>query len=211
MPTTMRYRLFVFATVLGLVMLAAAVISNQRKQSERIVELDRRCAELHASLQARDTFIEGLRADPSGQRLAGVSSGSSMHAGLSQQIAELLGMQSNMLAVLQTISERLPDGEVQGVTRSSPEQAQRVIAALRNNRDEEAVKLQECRNRVVEFMSSLNIPDGIALMDPHEALSTPSLQAYWPYFQAKGELDRHDKAVKVLELKLLQETMDAGF
>ena len=50
-------------------------------------------------------------------------------------------------------------------------------------------KVEAAKQKVKRLLSALNVPEEASQMDSAAALDTVSLKQYWPYFEAKKELE----------------------
>ena len=74
---------------------------------------------------------------------------------------------------------------------------------------EEQQRCDAMKQKVTALLLSLKVPDDVVSIPTAKALETPSLQAYWPYFEAKKELEPLQRIVESLKIRLVQDRLNA--
>ena len=209
----------VLATIVVLLALAgiAAILwSRHAATGAALIQLQRQCEELRQQLEARDRTLAELRSilersQPSsfptspaetGRRSIPASNG---EAELARRLVELTVLQSNTLALVERLMERLANAQ----PVESPRQKQAGVAALEVSVTEFQQKVDAARQRAADLLVALNIPPEISTMDPTKALATANLKPYWPFFEAQREREHMMFLMENLQVRLLQEQIDA--
>lgn len=174
-----------------------------RRSEVKASALHRDLAALRSELAERDAVIQDLKA--SVRQLQGVAGGkvivSSRSAPSSSSLSELDWVerlhdlelrQSNTVAMVERLSERLPDPDALDAMAGQLE-----ALMLREDlaESDQSVQAEAARQRVADLLLSLAVPPEVAELDPAKALENPALQTYWPYFEARQQSELIDGTV----------------
>ena len=201
----MRLSVIFIVTMVLMGSLTAVLLFKQRQQSEQLAELEHRCSELQSSLQARESQIEDLRANRSTGSPRDRMAIWSADTQLVHQLGEMAQTQSNMMIMLKALTNS-PSFVV--LPERTAERAQKEFLHFEQIHNEQATKLLEYRSEVQELEKQLRISDEIAQMDPSTGLDRVSLQAFWPYFEAKRRRNSQERVAETTKLRLLQARAD---
>jgi hypothetical protein len=212
----MRRLIPTITALVALACLAAFLWRRQAATTAALSALQRQCEEVRSQLEARDQTIAELRsaiersqhssvAAPPDERRKQSNPDTRAAIEFAKQLAELAAVQSNTLALVERLMERLAN--VQPV--ENPQQRQAGLAAFELSVTEFQPKVDAARQRAGDLLVALNIPAEISTMDPSKALATASLKAYWPFFEAQREREHMMFLMEKLQARLLQEQIDA--
>lgn len=122
-------------------------------------------------------------------------------------LAQLVVQQSNMLAAVQGLA-------VTPTPSVSPERGIQIsrsqIRQLNEYFSQTSEKANTSKSRLVELMNHLNISDDLAALEISTALNMPSLQKYWPYFEAKKDYEEAADLARLVKRKLHIEELELG-
>jgi hypothetical protein len=213
----MRVRTCVTGFVLlgGIALVLAVMLTNREKVDPGLDELRNECIALRtqidtcattmAELQASVQQLRNARRDlPAGRPASGSNTVSSDLAWV-RALSELSLAQSNTALVVERLLKSTSDVK----TPETPEQAMKRRHALEASATEEQQRCDDMKQKVTELLFSLKVPDEVATTPTSKALEMPSLQAYWPYFEAKRELEPMQRILESLKARLAQERIHA--
>jgi hypothetical protein len=204
----------IYILIAGGVVFAGVLAGSAWKRTNlRISELEQTCEDLRSQLEAREQMIADLRgerpvADPGIRGTNTATSVAATQAELQRRMAEVAALQSNAAALVQALV----------ATREAPEAAEipEHLERARVSMQVYEKHLQEAREKASalaaqtkNLLITLNIPREVAAGDPNKALSSVELQPYWPYFEAKRELEAQNIMLERLKMRMLQETVEA--
>lgn len=179
----------------------AAIASAERENSEVKAQLDSIAGEL-AAIKDQLSQLNNRSAATREIFLPSTSTGQSNAL---NQVAEMIVQMSNTLALVQSLNTT-PQANI------SPEKEligrQQVFAVLSNHVTAQEQKVAETKSKLMDWAASLKIPDEVATQDPSTALKTPSLANYWPYFEAKLELDEASDYARLMKRKAQIEQLE---
>jgi hypothetical protein len=187
------------------------------RTNHRLAELQRTCDELGDQLQARDLTIAELQSQftsrgtnpgmplvaPTGTAAVAVT-----EAELQRRMAEVSALQARaaeMVAALAAMREAPEATEI-------PEHADRArvsVQVYEKHLEEARAKATTLATQTKDLLVSLNVPRDIAHMDAAKALASVDLQPYWPYFEARREVEAQNDIVERIRIRMLQETIEA--
>src|SRR5258706_7441374 len=198
--------------------IVAFVLNQPSKDKAALEKFEQLTRELRADVEARDRTIDQLQ---NSLRQIHASNTSAPQTSPANKVAldlsgnsELVGRleaitaaQKQTMALVHKVGAKV--GAFDSPERTAQE-AQAGIAALEEAQAEHQKKLAEATQRMTELVVSLKVPDEAAGLDTDKALNTPSLQAYWPYFEARRERENARVITERLNLRIIQEQIDAG-
>ena len=185
--------------------------------NQRLAELQRTCDDLREQLQARDQTLAELQSHftlrgtnpatqgvtPTGTTVAPVT-----EADLQRRMAEVTALQAKASELVQALVAMREAPEAVEI----PEQLDRARVSLEvydKHLQEARQKATTIATQTKDLLLSLNIPRDIAHMEPGKALASVDLQPYWPYFEAKQEMESQNLLVERLKMRMLQEKVEA--
>jgi len=212
-------RKIILAALAFAIVIAVPIVmrTTLNKTNQRLAELQRICDDLREQLQARDQTLAELQSQftlrgtnpathvvtPTGTTAAPVT-----EADLQRRMAEVTALQAKASELVQALVAMREAPEAVEI----PEQLDRARVSL----EVYDKHLQEARQKAAKFATqardlllSLNIPRDIAHMEPGKALASVDLQPYWPYFEAKQEMESENIIVERLKMRMLQEKVEA--
>ena len=213
----MRKTILVALAFAVLIAIPVVMRVTLNKTNQRLAELQRTCDDLREQLQARDQTLAELQSQftlrgtnlatqtftPSGTAAVPVT-----EADLQRRMAEVTALQAKASELVQALMAMREAPEAAEI----PEQLDRARVSL----DVYDKHLQEARQKAKtlatqtkDLLLSLNIPRDIAHMEPGKALASVDLQPYWPYFEAKQEMESQNLLVERLRIRMLQEKVEA--
>ena len=214
----MRKLLPAVAVLVALGSVTVLVLNRQAATSLAVTELRNQCEELRSQIEGRDQTITELRTSversqqsplgaPTADRGSFPPPGSGAEVELARRIADLTVLQSNTLALVERLTARAADAD------SPAEKAQRRqagVAYLEKYLAEHQNKLEASKRRAAELLFGMSIPADISALEPSKALETAALKDYWPYFEARRERDSLQFIMERLQIRLVQEQVDAA-
>lgn len=163
-----------------------------------------------AELEARITHLEArapkqfdVNSDPS------TASRVQVEAEIQQRLAEAARLQSNATQLVGALAAAREAPEAPEVPEHLEQRTQASIQILEKHLKQADEKAATLAAQTKELLIQLNIPDDIASLEPRKGLASPSLQQYWPYFEAKKEAEMQQMIVDRLKMRTLQEQIDA--
>ena len=194
--------LVIAASVLGLYRRdTAAITSAKRETAEVKVQLVSIAGELAAIKDQLSQLNNGSAAT----REISLPSTSTGQSNALDHVSEMIVQMSNTLALVQTLNTT-PQANI------SPEKEligrQQAFAELSNLVTAQEQKVAETKSKLMDWAASLKIPDEVATQDPSTALKTPSLANYWPYFEAKIELEEVSDYARLMKRKAQIEKLE---
>ena len=189
---------------------AAWLLSERSRHAATLAELQREAAELRTQLEARDGTVESLQSEVrqlrDGAFPVGTSPGSATELELARRVADLALQQSNIAVVVERLLGCASDalGPVVSVQRTEA-----YYAALEEEAQDQQRHFLAAERRAVELLLGLSVPAEVSTMDAAKALDTASLQAFWPYFEAKRARDSLSSIAGQLQMRQIQERIDA--
>lgn len=198
----------------SIILICMAVIASfgfvsLRYRSQETEQLRLECAALRAMVVELQAAIQQIRSD--GGDSANIRGLPAMptdpsNPALVRAIAELSLSQSNTAIVI----ERLLRATAGIQATESIEQAQKRLQALEASAVEEQQRCDAMKQKVNALLLSLKVPDDVASIPAAKALESPSLQAYWPYFEAKKELEPMQRILESLKIRLVQDRINVA-
>ncbi len=203
--------------VLGCGLVCALVVYGRSRDPSPLAEIQTQISELKAELDSQRQHFSKVQSDV--QRLhdeailrAAQANAPAANAAqepapsLARWMAETTVIQSNTTALLARLMEQLPAASKPIL---SAEQKQAAYRTLIISTEQEATKLAELKRSTADLLFQLGVPDEVATLDPRQGLEMGSLKHYWPYFEAKIRRDDVERLVDSLEMKLLQDSINA--
>jgi len=178
--------------------------------------------QLRAQLEERErtitelqTKLRQLKGLPGISSLAGDDerpSGSlGVEAELSQRLADLTVLQSNMLALVERLTAR---ASVMDSADAIPKGGQAVVGVLENYLAQYQQQAEEAKQKAAGYVLTLNVPADIVGMEARTALNTANLKVYWPYFEAKQDREfaevRIDRLWRQVERARINASIEAA-
>jgi len=203
-----------YILIAGAVIFAGILASNTWKRTNlRVNQLERVCEDLRSQLEARDQTIADLRgdrpvADPGPRATNGGTSVAATQAELERRLAEVKVLQSNAAALVQALAATREAPEAPEIPEHL-ERARVSIQVYEKHLQDAREKASALAAQTKNLLITLNIPREVAATEPNKALSSVELQTYWPYFEAKRELEAQNMLVERLKIRMLQETIEA--
>ena len=197
----------------AVVVFAVAGSFMKMHSDSTLLEASRReCAELKVQIEARDQTISDVQAKLTNQSQLephprSVSPAASPEAlwQLTRRLEQLAVQQTNILALVQKLSSK-QEGLDSG--QGSLQGQERVVASLDAQVAAQEQKLEAAKQKVEQFVLSLQVPDEVALMDAAAGLDVPGLKKYWPYFEAKRQRDEIQRFITIAKMKAVSEKLD---
>ena len=122
-----------------------------------------------------------------------------------RQMAQLDAPHSNVLSSVQNLGDAIrPSISLEKVLLGQ----QQAIAEIRTQSAAQEEKVAAVKSKLNTWSRSLNISDEVAALDASTALKTSELANYWPYFEAKKELEEMLGFTRTLKRKLQIEELD---
>jgi hypothetical protein len=122
-----------------------------------------------------------------------------------EQMDHLSNIQSQTLAVVQGVAGKM------GVA-VSPERQLRLqkagVALLEEEKARRENALADHKAKLAELISTLRVPDEVAGLASDKALGMPSLKRYWPYFEARRNMELQQLVTERVNLRLIQEKVN---
>lgn len=215
----LQTRVILVLMMTGLIALACflIVLLNVRSRDQAAVEqLRMTVRELRVQLDDRDRTILDLKASVERLQTASntTSAGKSeskpdlslkLISELQRRITEMGSTQTQILAFVQKAAAK-NSAVVESLPWTAKER-QAALAVLEEAQKEHEQKSAAAKKRVEQLLMTLRVPNEIAALPTERALSAPS--AYWPYFEARRELEGLQLVVERLKLRLTQEQIDS--
>ena len=124
---------------------------------------------------------------------------------LARRLEATASIQQQTLELVQKLGKRMGALE----TERSPEQIKAQVAGLEQARDEIRVKLADAKKKVADLLNTLAVPEEVAVLDYSRAMNMPSLQRYWPFFEAARDRENMVIVAERLNLRIIQEQIEA--
>ena len=178
---------------------AATAKNEAAEMATRLESLENELAAIKESINQRQDADFAVRLLNTRATPAGLSE-------MMQRVAQLESQQSNILLFLQ-------HSDNAAISAIPPEKAhvgQQAITALSMRAAAQEEKVAAAKVKLKEQMNLLNVTDNVAALDSSTALGTPSLVNYWPYFEAKQELEEALDFARLLKRKIQLEELDLG-
>jgi hypothetical protein len=207
-----RFGLVKIAAFVGLTFACVVLLQFRVKSGETIRDLTRDNAELKSRLEEKDRAITDLKGSlnpaiadpPKGPIETGAVVDASATLELARRLEATASIQQQTLELVQKLGKRM--GALD--TERSPEQIKSQLAGVEQARDEINNKLVQAKKKVGELVITLAVPDEVAMMEPSKAMRIPSLQRYWPFFEAARERENMEMVADRLNLRIIQEQVD---
>lgn len=122
---------------------------------------------------------------------------------LKQQLTQLLQSNNSHLADRSAASNPASP-EAESLVR------QQAISQLVTSLTTQEARVAAARVKLDEQITALNITDEIALVETSVALKLPSLRSFWPYFEARKQLEEDLNIAELLKRKLRIEEFEAA-
>jgi len=122
---------------------------------------------------------------------------------LKQQLTQLLQSNNSHLADSSVASN---SASLEAESLAQP----RAIALLVTSVTTQEARVAAARVKLDEQITALNITDEIALVETSVALKLPSLRSFWPYFEARKQLEEDLNIAELLRRKLRIEEFEAA-
>ncbi|MBL9168566.1 MAG: hypothetical protein JNN07_12555 [Verrucomicrobiales bacterium] len=182
---------------------AYAVWDVRQRAHQASAAAQRDIAALRAQLDARDEVIQDLKT--SVRQLQGVVGTKSPGTGRTpsspvavseldwvERLHDLELRQSNMVAMVERLADKIPDGEALDQMAG---QLEALLLREELAEGDQSAQAEGARQRVAELLLSLSVPADVAELEPSKALENSALQAYWPYFEARQQSEVIDGLV----------------
>lgn len=208
-------RMFMFASFLGLTVATLLLLHLRSKDREMLQDLTRSNAELQSQLEDRDRSMKDLQGSTRQLQTAtqalkaptetGAVVETSTALELARRLEATASIQQQTLELVQKLGKRMGAPE----TERSPEQIKAQVAGLEQAREEIRVKLADAKKKVADLLNTLAVPEEVAVLDYSRAMNMPSLQRYWPFFEAARERENMVIVAERLNLRIIQEQIEA--
>jgi len=119
---------------------------------------------------------------------------------------ELAALQVKTLALVQTLADKM--GEA-GSPAQKLKQREASLAALEAALKDQQQRAATAKRTMEELRVSLEVPADVVTLEPATGLAVESLRQYWPYLEAKKDLQAAEQVVESLERRLRQEKAGA--
>ena len=198
-------------TLVVLICLVAMYL--QASESEAIArheagKLETRLESLETELAAVKEFLNQTRGDDQGVRLTNNAQGTPTDPSeLLQRVVQLEAQQLSTLTVMQNSGSATAPMLSSGKALAERQLALAALSARATAQDE---KVAAAKAKLKEWLKALNVPDNIAALDNSTGMAKPSLVNYWPYFEAKQELEEALDFARLLKRKIQLEELDLG-
>jgi len=200
------------AMIAGLVVLSCTtmvLLYAKSKAESNLQDLKAMNRELREKAELKDQTISNLQV--SVQRLEATTaepqgpSPAALNAEFRGRMDKLSSIQTQTLAVIKAVAAKVGAAE-------SPERQfklqQAGVAMLEEQKARQDKNVAEQKNKVTELVSTLQIPDEAVGLSSEKALNNPGLRRYWPYFQAKRDLENVQYINEKLTMRLMQERVN---
>jgi hypothetical protein len=195
--------------------IGAGFLQQFARIHSELKELRLESASLRQELEAREGTISALRHDL--RRIefattfrapgAGPSEDLSRNSGLEEHLQELWQAHSNTVVLLDRLMER------SGLVPSPPPSEQSFqarIGQLQSSATEQEERIELAMQKIQTVYWNLAMPEELDQMDPKSGLTMATLANYWPYFEAKRELENLLRVGDALRLRLAHESIEAN-
>ena len=211
----MRAVLVVMAIGLAVLGGFVVVLLNVREKDQAGLEqLRGTVRELRAQLEDRERSIVDLKtsvdhlqskitATPPVRHESKSDNSSTALSDLARRVADVGSTQAQILGLLQKVAAKTSGTEVPW----TPAERQAALAVLEEAQKEHELKVTAGKKRVEDLRIAHGVPNEVAALPTERALSAPS--AFWPYFEARRELEGLQLIVERLKLRLVQEQLDS--
>ena len=122
------------------------------------------------------------------------------------RIEEMLRQQSNTTALIERLINAIPGAQDPAQTA---ERAQQAVLTLEQSLPEFQTRLETAEKSVTELGTQLGVPPDVAVMNS-AVEDDPNMRKFLPFFQAKRERDTARRVLETVQLRLLQERVDAA-
>jgi vacuolar-type H+-ATPase subunit I/STV1 len=171
-------------------------------------------AGLKAQIAAPDEAIAGPQGKPgetslprSALRPARARPADESLTNVLRRLDELAALQVKTLALVQTLADKV-------VEASSPEQKlkqrEASIAALEAALRDQQQQAAAAKKAMDDLRVSLQVPEDVVALEPATGLALESLRQYWPYLEAKKNLQTAEQAAESLQRRLRQQRAEAA-
>jgi hypothetical protein len=169
---------------------------------------------LRQELQARDTTISALTNDLRKLEFAGGRSHSAFGTSMpntahEQHLLEIWRAHSNTVALLDHLTKRI-DIISHATSAWDPQRRQSGILKLEQSAAEQEDKINAAMQKLQHLASSLNVPAELDRMPAEAGLLRIELASYWPFFEAKREIEMLRRVCDAMRLRIAQETLEAS-
>ena len=183
---------------------------------QRIAELERTCEDLRGELAQRGqaTGVEPARSSVSQTNGAALSAQTvaaravAREVELERRLAEVAELRSNATELVQALVAMREAPEAPHIPEHV-ERAQISLAVFEKHLEEARQAAAKANDRAKDLLLSLNIPPDVASTNPDRALASVELRHFWPYFEARKELETQNNLVERLKVRMLQERVEA--
>ena len=122
-----------------------------------------------------------------------------------RRLAYLEAQQSNVTAHIQSSANSSQSGISYETTLKGQQQA---LAELKTQVIAQEQKAAATKAKLEDWRRSLDVSDEMVVLEASVALKSPGLANYWPYFEAKRELEEAIDLTQLLKRKLQIEEFD---
>ncbi len=200
-------------TLGALVVAALAIVAAWKSQSAlRVAEAE--IAQLRAENQAAGQDRPAASATPSPAPMPQEGSGQPRRVvpveppvELLRQLGAMAQLQSNTFAMVQMLVDKAAETDSPQLRLKQQATAISVLEVALNDHQQ---KVAAARRRIEEQRTTLQVPDDVIPLNPETGLALASLRQYWPYLEAKRDLDNAERAVESLQRRLRQQRIDAS-
>jgi hypothetical protein len=179
---------------------AYAFWDSRQRSRQSSAALHQEIVLLRAQLDARDEVIQDLKTSVrqlqgvAGSRAPGTARTPSSPVAVSEldwveRLHDLELRQSNTVAMVERLADRIPDGEALDLMAG---QLEALLLREELAESDQSAQAEAARQRVAELLLSLSVPAEVAEIEPSKALENSALQAYWPYFEARQQSEAID-------------------
>lgn len=197
----------------ALVVAALAIIAAWKSQGAlRLAEAE--IARLRAENQAAEPRSYAAPAAPSPAPMPQEGLGQPRYvvpveppAELLRQLGAMAQLQSNTFAMVQMLVDKA--GETDSPQLKLKQQAA-TISALEVALNDQQLKVAAAKRKLEEQITTLQVPDDVIPLNPETGLALPSLRQYWPYLEAKRDIDNAERAIESLQRRLRQQRIDTS-
>jgi hypothetical protein len=131
----------------------------------------------------------------------------SRNSGLEEHLQELWQAHSNTVVLLDRLMER--SGLVPS-PRPSEQHLHARIGQLQSSATEQEQRIELAMQSIQRLYRNLNVPEELDQIDPQSGLQMATLANYWPFFEAKRELENLRRVGDALRLRLAHERIEAN-
>ena len=199
---------------LGALLVAALALITAWKSQSALKVAETELAQLRAESQPVEQSSAASAATPPPAPSAQGATPPPQHtapaepsADLLRQFGAMVRLQSNTLAMVQLLVDKL--GESDSPQLKLKQQAT-AISALEVALNDQQQKVESAKRKLEDQRTTLQVPDDVIPLNPDTGLALASLRQYWPYLETKREIENGERAVDTLQRRLRQQRIDAG-